>query len=118
MERLKRLMIESGLIGGKVVPPYPTIKMTIFSVMRKLLMNEESLKEQVREVFEIGNHCDVFIPAPPGPRIFVRMMRNAASTPRILSCLFRQARQGIDAIDPDDFANAIKNINEARFVFY
>ena len=70
---------------------------------------KKSQKERVRKRFGTGNHDDVFIPAPPGPPDFRE--DKCPDNTKLLWELFRQARQGIDAIDPDDFANAIKNIN-------
>ena len=70
---------------------------------------EEEHKEQVRRIFGIGNHSDVSIPAPPGPPDF-REDKCPYNT-KLLWKLFRQARQGIEEIDAEVFANSIENIN-------
>ena len=69
----------------------------------------EEHKEEVREAFGIGNHGDVCIPAPPGPAEY-RQDKDPENT-KLLWKLFRQARQGIEAIKAKDFACIIKNIN-------
>ena len=70
---------------------------------------KEAVKESVSGTYGISNYGVFSIPAPPGPPDF-REDKCHKNT-ELLWKLFRQARQGIDAIDPDDFANAIKNIN-------
>ena len=78
--------------------------------------HKERVKESVSQVFDIENQ-DIFSEEEqskfyPVPRAVVLALFHDGEkfNPELLWRLFRQARQGIEAINSDDFAKALKDI--------